>query len=588
MGLIDYINKSKKLVKKESSSETKLAFLSNFNIDGLAEAMKVLCYEHDIYSETYVAPYNQYIQEILNRASNLYSFSPNIIFILIDIEHLLGNMYYFPYRMSREQRGEIIKSKFDELKDLIEILEKNTKAKIIVNSLLQPFYSSRGILENKQESGLLKLVRRFNDLLEDLSKENSQLFIFDMNNFCSKVGYKNLIDKKMSYIGDMMISPSGLIELAEEYLSYIFPLMSKTKKCIVLDLDNTLWGGVIGEDGIDNLELGPEKTGKPFVDFQKRLLELSERGILLAINSKNNYEDAMEVIRNHRYMILKENHFASIRINWNDKASNMEEIAKELNIGTDSLVFIDDDKTNRELVKKLLPRVMILEMPEDPALYTQALENLKLFNSFNLTEEDLQRRNMYVEQRKRKQLESSAKDIDSFLKELKIKVLIGQEEESQIPRIAQLTQKTNQFNLTTKRYSEEDIKNFFRSDNHSIKFIHVKDNFGDYGLTGVSIVEKFNDKNFWKIDSFLLSCRILGKGIEFAFIERIIEEAKKAGIKKIYGEFMPTEKNDPAKNFLVECGFDLHHENSKKLEYILEIGKEKRKSKYIEIIEWKP
>lgn len=582
MNLNDYINKSKRLIRDDSMKPVNIAFLSNFIITGIAETMKVMCFEHGIYVNHYTSPYNQYTQEILSKSSQLYHFNSNLIFILFDIENLFGDFYYFHYNKNSQQRKEFIQEKFDEIKNLILILKENTNAKIVINNLLVPYYSSRGIIENKQEWGIRKCIQQFNNMLDSLSINDSQLFIFDINLFYSKLGYDKVFDKKMSYLGDIKISPFALVKLGFEYMAYIFPLMSMTKKCIVLDLDNTLWGGIIGEDGIENIKLGPEKEGKPFFDFQKRLLELFERGILLAINSKNNYGDVIEVMRNHEYMILKEDHFACMKINWQDKVTNMKEIANELNISLDSLIFIDDDKTNRELIKNFIPEVMVIDVPEDPVYYPNLIEDLKILNLFSITDDDLERGKVYVDQRKREEFKSKVMNLDSFLKQLEIKINIIKADKMTIPRIAQLTQKTNQFNLTTKRYQEEDIINFLSSNEYIIESINVKDKFGDYGITGVIIVKKY--KNYWDIDSFLLSCRILGKNIEFSLMQSIIDEAKGEGIKKIYGKFIPTKKNKLAKDFLKECGFILDKEENEEIYYILEVGKENKKENYIKII----
>ena len=587
MNLSDYINESNKLIRDNSMREVKIAFLSNFTVTGIAEVMKVLCFKHKIYAESYISPYNQYIQDILNKSSELYNFRPNIIFILLDLENLFSDFYYFPYRIENQQRRDFIQERFNWIKKLIETLKKDTNAKIIVNNLLIPTYSSRGIIENKQEGGIRKCINYFNNMLESLSVEDAQLFIFDMNLFCSMMGYDNMYDKKMNYLGDMKFSPSALIKLGFSYMAYIFPLMSITKKCIVLDLDNTLWGGIIGEDNIENINLGPEKEGKPFLDFQRRLLELFERGIILAINSKNNYEDSIEFIRSYKYMVLRESNFASIKINWQDKVTNMREIAKELDINLDSFVFIDDDKTNRELIKKVLPEVLVVDLPEDPCFYANVIEELVVFNLFNITDDDLNRGKMYIDQKKREQFKLEVTDLDSFLKQLEIKVNIRQVDRMAIPRIAQLTQKTNQFNLTTKRYQEEDIKNLLELEEYIINYIDVKDKFGDYGIIGVVIIKMDNIRNYWDIDTFLLSCRILGKNIEFSLMQSIIDNAKKSGVRKLCGKFISTKKNKPAEKFLEECGFILDREENGEKYYILEDENKKIKGDYIKIIEWK-
>ena len=319
------------------------------------------------------------------------------------------------------------------------------------------------------------------------------------------------------------------------------------------------------------------------MDFQKKILGLFEKGIILAINSKNNYDDAMEVITKHKYMVLRKEHFACIKANWNDKASNLREIANELSIGLDSMVFLDDDATNCQLVKEFLPEVMVIPLPEDPSEYPKVIEDLKVFNVFGITGEDLKIGGMYANQRERSELKNQVQDLFYFLKQLKIKADIQTVSKLEKTRAAQMTQKTNQFNLTTKRYLEEDIGRFIESEDNLIKSIQVEDKFGDYGITGLFIVNK--SPEVWEIDTFLLSCRILGKNIEFAFMKNLINEAKKQGIKKVKGVFIPTKKNIPAKNFLKECGFNFEKEEDGKEYYSLDVGNEKKKELFMEVKE---
>jgi len=555
--------------KLKDGEKLRVSILSNFTIDALAKSLKEECLEECIDTDIEISPYSQYAQQIVEKTSALYKFSPKIIFIILDIENLLGDFFISPYSFDGNQREKVFNERFEEIENLLKLLEKRINSKIVVNSLLLPINSSKGILENKEEKGIKNLVGNFNKKLENLAINDGQLFIFDTNNFCMKEGYSNFVDKRFSYIADMKLSTSAIKNLAKEYLAYIFPLESRTKKCLVLDMDNTLWGGIVGEVGIGGIKLGPNSDGKPFYDFQKKILELFERGIILAINSKNNLDDAMEVIRNHKYMILKENNFACLKINWQDKVTNMIEIAKELNIGLDSFVFIDDDPSNRELVKKFLPEVKVVDLPKEPALYCGVLDELKVFNLFNLTNEDLERGKMYVDQKKRNFLKDSLDDLNSFIEQLDVKYDILDDSKKEISRIAQITQKTNQFNLTTKRYSEEEILKFIDSENFLVKSIRIKDKFGDYGLSGLAIIRKAKD--FWEIDSFLLSCRVLGKKIEFSFIDEIKNDAKSQNIKGIIARFIPTKKNSPAKAFLNEAGFKLTGEQGESKEYLFEI-----------------
>ncbi len=565
----------------------KTAFLSNFTILGLPEILKVKAHQEGIWVEPYNAPYNQYVQEILNQNSGLYQKSPDLIFLLLDSEPFLGEFFSFPYRYNLEQRKEIVQEKIKEIEHLLNTLQERTKAKIVINEFLVPHYSSRGIIESKQEYGLTESVHKINEYLREMCKKNDRLFTFPVNSFCSSQRLNPLSEPKIMYLTDMKLSSDGLIQLASEYLSFMYPLASKSKKCLVLDLDNTLWGGIVGEDGPDGIKLGPDKEGKPFLDFQRLILELFERGIILAINSKNNYEDAMEVIRNHKYMLLREDHFACIRINWQDKATNMKEIAKELNIGLESLVFLDDDHTNRALIRELVPEVIVIDLPKDASLYPSVIKELKLFNLFHLTSEDLERGRMYVDQKKRSLLEAESKDLDTFLAQLQVKVIIRPADQTTLDRITQLTQKTNQFNLTTKRYKEEEMQELFKSSQYLIKSIAVEDRFGDYGLTGVVIVKKESEEKSWHIDTFLLSCRVLGKTVEFALMEDIIKRAKAEGIENIKGYFIPTKKNKPAETFLQDCGFSLLKDEENVKEYHFDLSKDFKTKILAEVQEWK-
>ncbi|MBL75339.1 MAG: hypothetical protein CL763_00180, partial [Chloroflexi bacterium] len=299
--------------------------------------------------------------------------------------------------------------------------------------------------------------------------------------------------------------------------------------------------------------------GRSFVEFQKRLLALNKRGIILAINSKNNFDDAMEVIQKHPNMILKEEDFACVKINWDDKVVNLQKIAEELNIGLDSMVFFDDDPLNQEYVKNSLPGILVVDLPKDSSQYPQIITEMKEFDVLKITEEDTKRNDMYFEQKKRKEFEDQVGNYGEFLKQMNIEVEIKKADSFSIPRISQLTLKTNQFNLTTKRYHEEEVSKFSSSDDKIIECVQVSDKFGDNGITGTYIVEKKNIEE-WIIDTFLLSCRIMGRGVEEIMINQIIENARLSGVKRIKGEFIPTAKNKPAENFYKKLGFKKENE----------------------------
>lgn len=320
------------------------------------------------------------------------------------------------------------------------------------------------------------------------------------------------------------------------------------KKCLVLDLDNTLWGGIVGEEGLGGIKLGLDSSGRGFVAFQQAILDLYNRGIILALNSRNNYEDALAVLRRHPNMVLKENNFAATRINWDEKPDNMREIAKELNIGLDSMVFLDDDPVNRALMRNALPEVETPDLPSNPEDYAKFLLGLSYFQGAAITDEDKMRGNLYVTERLRKAAENNYGSKEDFLKSLEIEVHCYEDDSSCIPRLAQLTEKTNQFNTNKKPMSESEISRQIEGETHSIFYAAARDKFGDYGVIGFAAVNKSSEE--WLIESMLASCRALGRGVEEAFLHFIAEKARENNAKGLRILFKETEKNQPAKEFL--------------------------------------
>lgn len=321
------------------------------------------------------------------------------------------------------------------------------------------------------------------------------------------------------------------------------------KKCIVLDLDDTLWGGVIGEDGLEGITLSLTPPGSYFVAFQQALLDLYHRGIILTINSSNNEVDALAAIRTHPNMILKEEHFAASRINWNDKVDNMRSLAKELNIGLDSMVFWDDSPTNRAAMRDLLPEVETPEVPADVSLYTKFLNDLPYFESNTITDEDKMRGNLYVTERLRREHEKAFTDRSEFLKTLNLQLNIFENDTTAIPRIAQLTEKTNQFNTNKIPMAEMALKTYMEDGAHTVIHGRVTDVFGDYGITAVALIA--TSPTEWRIETLLFSCRVLGRGIEEAFLYAIAQRMMERRVPVLRITFVKTKRNDPAEQFLI-------------------------------------
>ena len=551
--LSHFIIESEKIKYLNFDKKIKVAVLSSFTINGLAETLKVKCFERKINSITHVGGYNQYNQEILDNNSEMYKFSPDVTFLIIDNRSIFGDVFHFPYSISKTERQTFVNDKIDELINLVHFFKKNSSSKLIISNLSLPYYSPQGIAEMKTDFGYHDMIIDFNKQLKEKISKTDSVIVFDFFRFVIKHGEKNIFNFQNYLFGDIKIALDYIPHLANELMQYIISTLGISKKCIVLDLDNTLWGGIVGEDGFDGIQLGPQPPGNAYVEFQKTLKALTHRGIILAINSKNNFEDAMKVIREHSNMILRESDFTCLRINWNDKATNMEEISKELNIGIDSFVFLDDDPVNREFIQETFPEIFTPELPKDPSRYSELLQSLIEFSTFQVTDDDTKRSQMYLEQRNRTELRDSSHNLDAFLKKLNLQISIKKSDSFLIPRISQLILKTNQFNLTTKRYQEDDITKFSNDKNMLVGCAQIKDKFGDNGITGVFIVYKNTQE--WLLDTFLLSCRVMGREVEKGILNYIINEARKNHVFKIKAKYIPTNKNKPIENFLPDNGF---------------------------------
>jgi FkbH-like protein len=559
--LISYFNRYKKIqtMMKEGEVSAKkkvnIAILASFTVKGLQEILMVKCAEIGVLANIYIGEYNQYQQELLDESSKLYQFSPDILILFVDAASLLGEAFFLPYRQTDKERRDWVAQKTEEYRNLIETFKSRSSALVLLHDLEVPHYSPLGILENKQEYGHFEAIKNLNNRLKDMCKSDSQLYLFDYDAFSAKIGKRHLVDLKMYYLGDFKLDMQYFPALCDQYLSYIKPLLQLTRKCLVLDLDDTLWGGIIGEDGIEGIKLGPTPEGRSFWEFQKYLLALFERGVILAINSKNNLADVLNVLKNHPYMVLGEEHFASMQINWDDKVTNMQSIAKEINIDLDALVFFDNDVLNREMVKKFLPQVLVVDVPIDTSKYAEVLWQLNDFNTLQLTPEDMKRGRSYAARHQAMRSAAQATNVSEYLKDLNMIVTIQSANSFSLPRLAQLTQKTNQFNMTTRRYAQDVLSRLSKSESHLIFSINVEDKFTDHGIVGVLVVEK--EKMHWRIDTFLLSCRVIGRKIEDVILSFVIKLARESKASELIGEFKTTEKNAPAQDFYKSHGFEL-------------------------------
>jgi FkbH-like protein len=363
----------------------------------------------------------------------------------------------------------------------------------------------------------------------------------------------------MWYLGRAPLSAEAMQLLARTHATFVRAVSGIPRKCLVLDLDNTLWGGVVGEEGISGIKLGQSYPGSAYCDLQRAILLLSQRGVVLAINSKNNPQDVEEVFRAHPDMVLKSEHIASRRINWQPKPDNMLEIADELNIGLDSLVFLDDNPAECDLMRRSLPQVMTLEACDakgnpDPLGSLRLLLDGGVFDKLSFTAEDRRRGAQYQQQAARRRSERSATSLEDFLRGLEMTASVCEVDEFAFPRVLDLIHKTNQFNLTTRRHSATRLEQMIDDPQWGAFSLRVRDRFGDNGIIGAAILRLEGDLG--TLDTFLLSCRVIGRNVETAFLRYLADWARRRGANRIEGEFVPTRKNTPAADFYRRHGFE--------------------------------
>jgi FkbH-like protein len=550
-----------RLPEAAAGMRVRIAMLGNATLDHLRSYLKVACYQAGLRPVIYQAGFDQYNQEILDPASRLYEFNPDVVICAIHPSRLFPTLHAYPFDLTVEQRRAEQTAGLNTLQSLLDVLTERTSAMVLVHNMVVPQHLALGVLDARDELGQTVLFTEINTRLAELARARYRnVFIVDEERVQARAGKSGATDARLWLSARMPWSEAVLHNLSREYLRYVKAARGLSRKCVVVDLDNTLWGGVIGEDGLAGIKLGSDAPGSAFVALQRQLLNLWRRGILLAVCSKNNPEDALPVFEQHPEMVLKQEHFAAMRINWQPKAENIREIAKELNIGIDSLVFLDDNPVERAAVRAALPQVLTPELPTDPSQYRRALVEIwDAFDALAMTDEDRNRNKLYQEQRARaeaqSQLEQASGSLDEYLAGLELAVEIEPCNDFSLPRISQLTGKTNQFNVTTRRYTEAEIVGM-QALGWRVYSARVRDRFGDNGLTAVAIAGPAH-ADTWSIDTFLMSCRVMGRGVETAMFAWIADEARRAGARSLRGRYLPTAKNSMVRDLYRQHGFTL-------------------------------
>ena len=547
----------KKLSKTDTSAlpQYKLAVMGDCATQHLATAVRGYGIHMGLGMTVLDTDYNQIDAQVMDETSELYGFAPNAVLIQMCTEKLYEAFCAAP----GERRSTFAEDTYGRISRIWEQMNSRMCTTILQCNFPLMDDGAFGQYGSKTADSFLFQQRKLNFLLMQGCQDVKNVYLIDLDVIQTNLGREKFSDPKLYYIAKMPISVDVLPEVAKKIIDQVQALRGVAKKCVVLDLDNTLWGGVIGDDGLSGIQIGELGLGHAFSDFQAWLKELKNRGILLAVCSKNNEPAAKEPFEKHPEMVLRLEDFSMFVANWEDKASNIRNIQKTLNIGMDSLVFLDDNPFERNLVRSMIPEITVPELPEDPALYLQYLRGLGLFETASYSAEDAGRTEQYRRQAERAVFEAYFQSYDDYLKGLDMKAVAAPFDAFHYPRIAQLTQRSNQFNLRTVRYTEAEIEAIARDDSRITLYFTLKDKFGDHGLISVVILDKQGDSLF--VSEWLMSCRVLKRGMEEFIVNKILQTAGEQGFKTVVGEYIPTPKNAMVKDLYEKMGFTRIGEN---------------------------
>lgn len=531
----------------------RLGIVSNATSHFLVPVLVATAARHGIALECVEADYGQAMQAALDPDSALNRAGCDAVLVAIDARGL--PLACTPGDAAAAQ--QTVEAALAQLLTIRDGFRKHGGGKTvcILQTLPRPVDSLFGSFDSALAGTPRQLIDELNRMLAQ-SVAGSDDLLFDVAHLADTVGLARFHDPKLWNLAKLPFSSELLPLYADQACRLVAALRGKSKKCLVLDLDNTLWGGVIGDDGLDGILLGQgDATGEAHLDVQRTALALRQRGVVLAVSSKNTDEVARQPFAKHPEMLLREDHIAVFQANWQDKASNITAIAEELKLGLDSLVFLDDNPVERELVRRLLPEVAVPELPSDPALYGRTLLAAGYFESITFSPEDRQRADQYQDNARRVALQKQSGDVDGYLASLNMRLTFQPFDDAGRARIAQLINKSNQFNLTTRRYTEPEVALVQRDPAAFTLQVRLADSFGDNGMISVLICRQVEDA--WEIDTWLMSCRVLGRKVEQAVLRELIEQARARGVTRLLGRYLPTEKNKLVEQHYEKLGFTL-------------------------------
>ncbi|WP_051445302.1 HAD-IIIC family phosphatase [Desulfocurvus vexinensis] len=541
----------------------RLAVLRNVVLEPMAPALRHLLRQAGLRAELDFGQYDTVMQEALGPGGPVGPDTGCVLVAealeLLDPELVRGFAALEPGAV-RARCDAVL----DHARAVLAALRGRTQAPVLWCGYETPVHPALGVLDAQGPGGQLDAVRGLNAGLRALLAEFPNAFFVDLDLCLARVGAERFFDRRWWYRARAPYALAGLAAVAREVAALVRALRGRARKCLVLDCDGVLWGGVVGEDGPGGIHLGPGHPGAAYVDFQRAVQSLAARGVVLALCSKNNEADVWEVFRSHPGMVLGEQDIAAWRIDWNDKAGNIEALARELNLGLDAMVFVDDSAFEAGLVRARLPEVAVLHLPAEGATgNADTLAGCGLFDTLSRSAEDRARGVMYRGEARRRRLRAEVPDLDAYLRSLDMRLDVrvaagpgdaGPADAGALARVAQLTQKTNQFNLTARRRSADDVRALAASPGHLVAWVALEDRFGAMGIVGAAIAV-LDGRGGAQLDTFLLSCRALGRGVETAFLAGVLAALRARGAAQATGLFVPTARNAQVRDFYPAHGF---------------------------------
>ncbi len=527
----------------------RLAVLGSSTLGHLLPGIRVGGLRRGLWITAYEGDYGQYSAELADRGSGLYAFAPTVILLALDAYHATRGV-------DAGADADAVRSASRKLIDSLTHcwrLAREAGIPVVQQTVLPTFPPILGNNEHRLPGSKARFIARFNETLRECA-EREGVDLLAVDAFANARGLGAWHNPVLWHRAKQEVSPAAAQLYGDHLARLLAARQGRSSKCLVLDLDNTLWGGVIGDDGLDGIVLGQGSAmGEAFLDLQAYALEQAKRGVILAVCSKNDEANALAPFERHPDMLLKRGDVACFVANWDDKAKNIRRIARELNIGLDSLVFVDDNPFERNLVRSVLPMVAVPEIPEDPALVARSIADAGYFEGVGITDEDRERTLQYQANAERAALEAEAADLPSYLESLRMEVVWKEFDAIGLQRITQLINKTNQFNLTTRRYNEDQVRSLISAPDAFGLQLRLIDRFGDNGVIAIVIGRLSGEAA--SIDTWLMSCRVLGRQVEEATLNLVVEAAARLGAKRLIGEYLPTAKNGMVKEHYRKLGF---------------------------------